>query len=1185
MTGTNSKQVSSPFSTGGGGTNFEIQVQASFVALMLAGGFAPCLPCRPIQRVKLQGRYAGYDVDDLIVFTAHSDGTDERKLLGQIKHSISFTESDSVLAEVVAAAWRDFNNPSVFTKGKDAIALITGPLSASDIASVRSLLEWARSSESAPEFLTKVDTAKFSSGTKRAKLKAIRKHLDAAAGTAVSDDAFFAFLQHFHLLGFDLDIRSGVMHAVLHSVIGHYSRENAASLWTQIMQEVMAANQNAGTITRDSLPDDLRDAFVGPEPQRMPESLSLGVPPREARAWQSSEFASALVVANLMGAWDENADADMAIAARLAGGDRSAWIASMREVLQLPDSPVQQKNGVWAVRDRGGLWESLGSRVFDEHLQNLGECAESVLRERDPQFELDAESRFSAAIYGKVLTHSTHLRKGIGETLALLGSRPECLINCTESKPQSTALLAVRGIVHGADWIGWGSVNDVLPLFAEASPDEFLSAVEHAFTSTPCPFDSLFSEEGTGFAGRNYLTGLLWALETIAWEEEFLVRAVVALGALAERDPGGQWANRPSNSLTTILLPWLPQTVASLAKRKVAVETLLRESPDAAWSLLLSLLPTRSGISSGSRKPVWRRVIPTDWRDRPTREEYWQQIEEYAGIAAEVALADVSRFTELIVHLDHLPKCAATKVLAHIGSSDVSDATEGTRLAIWNSLVDLARKHRRFEDADWALPGEVVAEIEAAAAAIEPQQLQDRYRELFAGRDWDLYEETGDWQEQDKRLEERRQKVLSELLGTDGVEAVIAFGEAMASPWQVGYSLGRIGGSEIEKRILPGLLDAENDWQKHLAAGFVSGSFGKDGWQWVDSLDKAGWSQSQIAQLLSCLPFATETWNRADTLLEDGAADYWKRCSVNPYQAEGDLYTAVDKLLEHGRPRAAIDCLARLGDEHTLDEKRAVKALLDAVSSDEPTFSLHTHHVSEVIRALQDDPSVDQDALSKVEWAYLPLLNKYNRGAPKTLERQLALAPMLFCEMIRMIFRSKDEPPTDTEPSAERKAAAENAYRLLQDWQTPPGTDSAGGFDGDVFKEWMQSVRNSAEESGHLEVALQQAGGVLLHCPGDDDGLWIHRSVAEVLNQPDMEHLRRGYSIAIYNSRGAHFVDPTGAPEFELAAKYRARAEEVENAGYQRVAAMLRGVGDTYEREGKSIVAQHDSEEEKGEAE
>ena len=50
------KQLSSPFSTGSGGAHFEAHVQASFVVLMLTGGFAPVLPCWPISKVKLQGK-------------------------------------------------------------------------------------------------------------------------------------------------------------------------------------------------------------------------------------------------------------------------------------------------------------------------------------------------------------------------------------------------------------------------------------------------------------------------------------------------------------------------------------------------------------------------------------------------------------------------------------------------------------------------------------------------------------------------------------------------------------------------------------------------------------------------------------------------------------------------------------------------------------------------------------------------------------------------------------------------------------------------------------------------------------------------------------------------------------------------------------------------------------------------
>lgn len=175
------KQLSNPFSTGGGGPRFEIQVQASFVALMLAGGYAPCLPCSPIKKIKLQGKFSGYQTDDLIVFTQDLTSKKERKLLGQIKHSITITENDSTFGEIIQAAWRDFKNPHVFTKRKDVIALITGPLSATDTSDVRTILEWARHFEDSKEFFRNIDLANFSSDQKRSKLKAFKANLKKAA--------------------------------------------------------------------------------------------------------------------------------------------------------------------------------------------------------------------------------------------------------------------------------------------------------------------------------------------------------------------------------------------------------------------------------------------------------------------------------------------------------------------------------------------------------------------------------------------------------------------------------------------------------------------------------------------------------------------------------------------------------------------------------------------------------------------------------------------------------------------------------------------------------------------------------------------------------------------------------------------------------------------------------------------
>ena len=77
------KNLSNPFSTGGGGPHFEAHVQASFVALMLTGGYAPCLPCWPIAEIKLQGKIDGFDTDDLIVVVENANNKERESCSGR----------------------------------------------------------------------------------------------------------------------------------------------------------------------------------------------------------------------------------------------------------------------------------------------------------------------------------------------------------------------------------------------------------------------------------------------------------------------------------------------------------------------------------------------------------------------------------------------------------------------------------------------------------------------------------------------------------------------------------------------------------------------------------------------------------------------------------------------------------------------------------------------------------------------------------------------------------------------------------------------------------------------------------------------------------------------------------------------------------------------------------------------
>jgi len=255
------KQQSNPFSTGGGGVNFETRVQAAFTVLMLTGRLSPCLPAFPIIKIKLQGRYAGFNTDDFVLFTQQQETEKQAKLLAQIKHDISITAKNETFAEVIQSTWNDFNDKG-FDPSTDALALITGILSATDINNVRPILEWARHSENEEEFFTKINITNFSSKAKREKLEAFKTHLKTANhGNDLTDKQLWEFLKVFHLLGYDLDTESGVTLSLLHSLIAQYSNQSASSLWSRIVDAVQTANQNAGTITLENLPEDIRTAF------------------------------------------------------------------------------------------------------------------------------------------------------------------------------------------------------------------------------------------------------------------------------------------------------------------------------------------------------------------------------------------------------------------------------------------------------------------------------------------------------------------------------------------------------------------------------------------------------------------------------------------------------------------------------------------------------------------------------------------------------------------------------------------------------------------------------------------------------------------------------------------------------------------------------------------------------------
>jgi len=183
-----------------------------------------------------------------------------------------------------------------------------------------------------------------------------------------------------------------------------------------------------------------------------------------------------------------------------------------------------------------------------------------------------------------------------------------------------------------------------------------------------------------------------------------------------------------------------------------------------------------------------------------------------------------------------------------------------------------------------------------------------------------------------------------------------------------------------------------------------------------------------------------------------------------------------------------------------------------------------------------------------------------------TLEQKLADDPSFFCEVIKTVFRSDNEKENDLEITDERKQLAEHAFRLLDQWKTPPGSIPNNGFDVLKLNNWLTDVKKLCQESGHLNIALDQTGKVLVHSPADKDGLWITKGVAEVVDEKDAEVMRSAFKRELINRRGIYSWS-AGKEEHELSLHYRQKADDVENRGYIRFATSLRELANFYDRQ------------------
>lgn len=893
---------------------------------------------------------------------------------------------------------------------------------------------------------------------------------------------------------------------------------------------------------------------------------------RDPEEWSTDLADRAIRRAWLAGGWSQSRSGDDEVLASLCETDLDDLDERLQGAIRRPDPLFTKVGATWAVASPLDSWRAARALITEGDLNALERSVQTVLGSVEPRLELPAEDRWAAAIHGKAPVHSSNLRKGLARSLALLGVRGDDVRLAGGRSARGWAERVALSLFTRANQDEtaqlWTSISDVLPLLAEAAPDAFLRAISEVTTGAEPLAKRLFQDADDRWNVSSPHSGLLRAIEGVAWSEQHMAYAAETLAALAEIDPGGRLSNRPSASLHAIFRAWSPQTAASLDVRIQTLDSLTRRHPDASWDLLLALFPSSHEAGTQSHKPEFR-----DWATETTpaaRADLFATLEAAASHVLRFAQDDATRWEQIVPKFDRLPPDARTEAVAAMSVLTSDNLTPKQSNALWEVLSRYIRRHREYADTQWSLSEDWLGQLAAVADHLKPTNPADAHRWLFD--DWhpDIGVPVNDRRTYDAELAARRERAIDDVFADEGLAGVRRLAASVELPWAVGSALSAT--TETVDATVMGDLESQDRATRQFADGFarrrVLGSLDEIR-RWAAQFDGRPLLQSRLLQLADDAPAAWDALSDYDEAVRNA---YWSEFS--PYGRGPDfphINEAVENLLKYGRSAIAVDALSMYAARGAgdVDEDLVIQALQAFGSHDDPEAgSVSAYDITRLIGYLKDR-GVDEGQIALLEWRYLPLLQ--DDGEMPALQRLLARDPHTFVQMIEMVFRpagARNEERVEQSDGA--AALARNAYRLLREWKVVPGTNDDGVIEADGLHAWLDESRRLLEESDRLEIGELQIGEVLAHSPEDADGTFPSLPVREVLEAAPNARLARGFSIGVYNKRGVTSRGMTegGQQERALADQYAAWAEAVQ-ATHPRTASALRDIADSYREDGR----------------
>jgi hypothetical protein len=705
-----------------------------------------------------------------------------------------------------------------------------------------------------------------------------------------------------------------------------------------------------------------------------------------------------------------------------------------------------------------------------------------------------------------------------------------------------------------------------------------LYAVEQSLLKPKRPVAILFTKtKGSSFMGRCWYAPLLWALEMLAWNPQWLPRVALILARLSHIEINANWANSPKSTLLDIFRSWFPQTSADIDERIAIIDILIAKEPDIAFDLLDGLVHVGSDHATPSFRPRWRDDDAKHGYG-VTQNERMQMVIAAADRLISLSKGNPQRASRLIGKIGMFEVARANVILELANEFADTSTSDDDKEVLRAALREKIYWHRNYDDKQGDELDLFLRPLEALYKRLTPTNIITRHKWLFSSGRPNLPDRVrdDDYKGRAKRIETERLDAVREIYSNYGTEGIEQLSEDCENVQFVGIAIASLnldinilsewilkkgGGFENHRpltMIIIGLLRALAPTSSVNLLKAV-----------LDGGTKIGWEPKQSARLLSLAPAERQTWDIAAAYGFEIDSAYWSSVSnLIFFGNEPDIDFALNRLLEAKRPRTAFQA-SRFAFEK-VDSRIIVDMLERILIGEEPEGPFFEHwDVINAVERIESSNIINKERLIRLEFMLIPILGYGNEHKAKTLYIELMSNPEVFTEIICMRYKpahgDREETPAET-----KKIAAKSAWHLLRNCRRLPGSRADGTIDPEEFAKFINETRKLCQALDRLKVCDLSIGEILAYAPSDLDGKWPIKAVRDLLDRPELEDMREGFSTGLYNKRGftSRAYDEGGDQERKLASKYREYAKAIRNS-HPNLAAIFDKIALSYEGEGQ----------------